>query len=270
MPGCGTRTFAQPEPYEAALRQGLTEAVITPCGKFQARLTWVELHNMEPLRCEEDLPRIGYLSLAPQLAVVASPISSSRFPVWRGITLHAENIMLHSRGERVHQAMSAASVWAVIAIDPGQLENYGRVLAKNPLLPPPEGRVLQPSRRDLARLRRLHRQARRLAETNPKVLAHPEVARAIEQGLIHALVTCLATANVESDGGAKRHHARNHDPLREGVGGPPHPAAARSRFMRADRCDRPNLAVLLRRISRHPLCDAASAETGERRIAQCR
>ena len=78
---------------------------------------------MDSLRCEEDLPRIGYLSLAPQLAVVAFPISSSRFPVWRGITLHPENIMLHSRGERVHQAMSAASVWAVIAIDPGQLEN---------------------------------------------------------------------------------------------------------------------------------------------------
>jgi AraC-like DNA-binding protein len=104
--------------------------------------------------------------------------------------------------------MSTACIWGLIASDPWQLEDYGRVLLKKPLLPPPEGRVLQPSRRDGARLRRLHRQACRLAETNPKVLAHPEVARAIEQGLIHALVTCLATAKVESDGGTKRHHAR--------------------------------------------------------------
>lgn len=114
--------------------------------------------------------------------------------------------MFHSRGERLHQATSAASVWGLIAIDPGQLENYGRVLIKNPLSSP-EGSVLQPSRRDGARLRRLHRQACRLAETNPKVLAHPEVARAIEQGLIQALVTCLATAKDDSRRGANRHHA---------------------------------------------------------------
>ena len=38
-------------------------------------------------------------------------------------------------------------------------------------------------------------------------MAHPEVARAIEQGLIHALVTCLA-AEVRDDGSARGHHTR--------------------------------------------------------------
>ena len=64
-----------------------------------------------------------------------------------------------------------------------------------------------PAARDTARLRRLHAQACRLAETRPKVLAHPEVAGAIEQGLIHALVTCLA-AEVRDDGSARGHHTR--------------------------------------------------------------
>ena len=64
-----------------------------------------------------------------------------------------------------------------------------------------------PAARDTARLRRLHAQACRLAETRPKVLAHPEVAGAIEQGLIHALVTCLA-AKVRDDGSARGHHTR--------------------------------------------------------------
>ena len=40
-----------------------------------------------------------------------------------------------------------------------------------------------------------------------KILAHPEVARAIEQDLIHALVTCLIGAKVNEAGAAKRHHA---------------------------------------------------------------
>ena len=39
-------------------------------------------------------------------------------------------------------------------------------------------------------------------------MAHPEVARAIEQGLIQALVTCLTAAKVQEGGTAKRDHAR--------------------------------------------------------------
>src|ERR1700719_635832 len=68
-------------------------------------------------------------------------------------------------------------------------------------------RILHPAARDAACLRRLHAQACRLAETRPKVLAYPEVARAIEQGLIHALVICLA-ARTGDDGTARRHHTR--------------------------------------------------------------
>ena len=73
---------------------------------------------------------------------------------------------------------------------------------------PPEGQVLQPSLRDAARLRRLHAQICRLAETKSKTLSHSEVARAMEQGLIQALVACLTTASAQTEGYANRHHAR--------------------------------------------------------------
>jgi len=46
-----------------------------------------------------------------------------------------------------------------------------------------------------------------LAETKPKILAHPEVARAIEQDLIHALVVCLIGAKINEESAAKRHQA---------------------------------------------------------------
>ena len=58
----------------------------------------------------------------------------------------------------------------------------------------------------MARLRRLHAQACRLAETRPKILACPEVARAIEQGLIQALVICLV-ARTRGDRAANRYRA---------------------------------------------------------------
>ena len=57
----------------------------------------------------------------------------------------------------------------------------------------------------MARLQRLHAQVCRLAETNSKMLSHPEVARAIEQDLMHALVNCLTTISARPDGFSGRH-----------------------------------------------------------------
>jgi hypothetical protein len=72
MPGSGTRTFLDPDHYEASLRQAQIELVITSRGSFRARFTWAELHHLQLLRCEEDFPRIGYVSLAPRNQVVNS------------------------------------------------------------------------------------------------------------------------------------------------------------------------------------------------------
>ena len=40
------------------------------------------------------------------------------------------------------------------------------------------------------------------------MLAHPEVARALEQGIIHALMICLQTARAAGNGLARQHHRR--------------------------------------------------------------
>jgi AraC-like DNA-binding protein len=208
MPGGGTRTFLDPDLYEAGLRHAQVEAVIVWRGKFKARLAWAELRYLQLLRCEEEAGRIAYLSLAPQLVFVTFPMLSGSTPIWDGTQLQAGEIMFHSHGERLHQSTLGPSIWNLIALDPMQLDHYSRALCATPLAAPPQGRVLRPSPRDWARLRRLHAQACRLAETKSKMLAHPEVARAIEQGLIHALVFCLTTTVTRENRGAKRHHAR--------------------------------------------------------------
>jgi len=207
MPGGGTRTFLDTDHYEASLREAQIEAVIVSSGQFRARLTWAELHHLQMLRCEEEPSRVAYLRLAPRLAFMTFPTNSAPSPVWRGLELQAGDIVFHSRGERLHQLAPGSCVWSVIAIDPAQLEHDGRALIGKSVTPPLEGQLLRPSRRNMARLRRLHAQVCRLAETNSKMLSHPEVARAIEQDLIHALVTCLTTVGARPDGFAAPHHA---------------------------------------------------------------
>ena len=208
MPGSGTRTLLEPDHFEASLRQAQIEILIALSSKFKGRLTWAELHDLQVLRCEEDFPRVAYVCLGPQLSFVTFPAHSGPLPVWGGTELRPSEIVFHGRGERLHQSTPGSFVWNVIALDPLQLEKYGRALSGKPFSLPSEGKILRPSPRDVARLRRLHAQVCRLAETKPKLLAHTEVARAIEQGLIQTLVACLTGTSMRADGAIKRRHAR--------------------------------------------------------------
>src|SRR6516162_3384761 len=208
MPGGGTRTFLEPDHYEAGLSQVQIEAVILPRDEFRARLTWAELHHSQVLRCEEDAPRVAYLQLAPGLAFITFTAGSGPLPVWRGTEMQAGDIVFHGRGDGLHQFTPGPYVWNVIAMDPAQLEYYGRALSGTPFSLPSEGRTLRPSQRVVAGLRRLHGRICRLAETKPKIVSHFEVARAMEQDLIQMLVTCLTTDSTRADGHAKRRHAR--------------------------------------------------------------
>jgi len=208
MPGSGTRTLLETDHFEASLRQAQIDILIALSSKFKGRLTWAELHDLQVLRCEEDFPRVAYVCLGPQLSFVTFPAHSGPLPIWGGTELRPGEIVFHGRGERLHQSTPGSFVWNVIALDPLQLQKYGRALSGKPFSLPSEGKILRPSPRDVARLRRLHAQVCRLAETKPKLLAHTEVARAIEQGLIQTLVACLTAASVQAEGPTKRRRAR--------------------------------------------------------------
>jgi AraC-like DNA-binding protein len=208
MPGSGTRTFLEPDHYEASLRQAQIEILIALSPKFRARLTWAELHDLQVLQCDEDFPRTAYICLGSQLSFVTFPAHSRPLAVSGGMELRPGEIVFHGRGERLHQSTPGSFVWNVIALDPVRLEHYGRALSGKPFCLPSEGKILRPSPRDVARLRRLHAQVCRLAETKPRLLAHTEVARALEQGLIQTVIACLTDASMRAGGPTKRRHAR--------------------------------------------------------------
>ena len=109
MAGGGTRTFLEPDHYEASLGQAQIQALILPRDKFRARLTWAELHNLQVCRCQEDAPRIAYLQFAPGLAFVSFSADSGPLPVWRGTEMQAGDTMFHGRGERLHQCTPGPS-----------------------------------------------------------------------------------------------------------------------------------------------------------------
>jgi AraC-like DNA-binding protein len=92
----------------------------------------------------------------------------------------------------MHQRTSGACYWASISQTPEHFAGCGKALTGDDLVPPPAGQVLRLSPSAVASLRQLHADACRLAAKKPELIAQPEVARALEQDLIHALVTCLS------------------------------------------------------------------------------
>jgi AraC-like DNA-binding protein len=117
------------------------------------------------------------------------------------------DVVFHSRGERMHQRTNGESQWGVISLPPEQLAACSKALTGLKITSPPAGRVLRPSRSAAVRLLRLHSKTCRLAETRQELIANPEVARALEQELLHALVNCLTADDATGNLKTRRHHA---------------------------------------------------------------
>jgi AraC-like DNA-binding protein len=208
MQRSGTEKFTDADDYRANIRGAKVELVLSSQRSFEATLTWVEFRYLRLLRGQENLPRVAHVALAPDLISIAFPLSHDPPQVCNGIELQPGNIILHGQGESVHQLMRGASRWGSISLAPEHLAAFGIALAGVDLAVAAAARILRPSRLDAARLRSLHAKACHLAETKSQLLAHPEVSRAIEQDLIHALVNCLTSNESHEYSGPERHHMK--------------------------------------------------------------
>ena len=207
MAETGTATFANLDDYQAGIGDASVNFVVTGSGDFTARLTWLRLRRFRVLRCCESLPRIAFISLSPAQVFVSFPTSVGPPLTYSGLRLQFGDVVFHSRGERTHQRTNGESQWGLISLSPEQLAACAKALTGSKITAPPIGRVLRPSRSAAARLLRLHSRVCRLAETRHKLIAYPEVARALEQELLHALVNCLTADDANGNPKTRRHHA---------------------------------------------------------------
>jgi AraC-like DNA-binding protein len=203
----GTATFANPDDYQAGIGDASVNLIVTGGGDFNARLTWLNLRRLYVLRGCENLPRIAFFSLSPEQVFVSFPTSAGPPLTYGGLGLQFGDVVLHRRGERMHQRTNGESQWGLISLPPEQLAACGKALTGLKIASPPAGRVLRPSRTAAVRLLRLHSRACRLAETRHKLIANSEVARALEQELLHALVNCLTADDANGNLRTRRHHA---------------------------------------------------------------
>jgi AraC-like DNA-binding protein len=206
MAAGGTLRFSYPESYAAAFGEAGVNFTITGAGDFKAQLTWLQLKHLEVYRCSESLPRIAYISLLRGRIFLSFPVGTASL-TYAGFALRNGDMVFHSRGERVHQRSSGKCQWGLISLPHEQLANCGKALTGQPIASPAASRILRPSAAEAARFQGLFTQACHLAEPRKKLIEHPEVARALEQEMLHAIVHCLASNDTDDHPRARRNHA---------------------------------------------------------------
>lgn len=207
MIGCGTNTFTDPDDFRAHVPGLEMELVLTGREPFMACVTWANLPGLRLLSIEERAPRIAFTSLAADMVFVSFPLRGNPPAYWNGVRLQHGEFVLHAAGERFHHRAADPTRWGMISLIPADFAAYSlAVLGMHAGLPESPA-ILRPPK-DVARnLLRLHRQACRLAGEQPELIAHREVARALEHDLVGALVNGLGAARAVNHDKTRRRHA---------------------------------------------------------------
>ncbi|SCB07376.1 Helix-turn-helix domain-containing protein [Bradyrhizobium shewense] len=201
----GTRAFSDPDGYAAAFGDVRVNLTIAGAGDFKAQLTRLKLNHLQIYRCCETLPRIAYISLLPERTFLSFPVATASLRCG-GLALRNGDMVLHRSGERVHQRSNGECQWGLLSLPPEQLADGGKALTGRLIASPPANRILRPSRAVASRFQGLFRQACHLAETR-KVTERPEIARALEQEMLHAITHCLAANEADDHSRGRHHHA---------------------------------------------------------------
>ena len=202
----GTQTFGDPDGYAAAFGDARVNLTIMGAGDFTARLTRLKLQHLEVYWCRESLPRIAYISLPPERVVLSFPISGAS-PLFGGSALRNGTIVLHGRAERMHQRSNGVCQWGMMLFSAKQLADCGEALTGQPMASLRVSRVLRPTRPETLGFRSLLRHACHLADIGRNLVRRPEVARALEQEMLHAVVHCLTADDAGDIAKARRRHA---------------------------------------------------------------
>jgi AraC-like DNA-binding protein len=218
-------TFTDPDLYRQAVRAVDADVVVVGSGDFRGALTKVDFERLWIQRGHETLPRIAWLKHNPARAPIFfltraghGSVSDSGRDVLPGA------IVFHKLGATYHSRSGGEMHWGAMSLTPEDLAAVGRAVVGRELTVPSVTCHSRPDPGLMSRLIALHDSAGQLARTRPDMFAHPEVARALEQMLLHAMVRCLADgAPVETSRGNRRHAA----------------TLARLEDVLVEKCDRP-------------------------------
>jgi hypothetical protein len=192
MPSSATRTFTEPDMYFAGIRNLQIDGVITKRSDFRAESTRIDLHRLWMHRFDERLPRIMRITPSGRRLVILFATNSNQPKMQvSGIERSQNKITVIGSHAPYYLRSSAGCGWGTMSLTPEDLAAVSEPIIGRRLMLPLFPRWTSPPAPVASRLLQLHEAAGHLAKPAPDILAKPEVARAIEEALVEAMVLCL-------------------------------------------------------------------------------
>ena len=191
------RNFQDPWQHQAFFRGADMRALVTATGEYRSALTRIDLHRLWMQQSEASLPYIMHLTNTFNRCAIGFVADPQQAPSYHnGSQILPNTIVVASIGSDHHCRVMGPSRFAMMSLTPADLAVASHALTGRELTGPLETRHIHVSDQAITRLRRLHETACHLAADAPEILAHPNVAKALEEELIHAMVGCLVEAAV--------------------------------------------------------------------------
>ena len=207
MPSSAVLTFTDLDVYHAALRDVQAQGVVTAGGQFRAELTRVDFDRLSVHRGEETLPRVVDSAVDPKRYSIIFAATPTQPPVFiSGLELSPADIIVHSAGSVGHNRSAAACQWGFMSLPHEDLAAAGEALVGRELTAPSFTHRIRPAAPLFSRLTNLHEAVGHIAKTTPDILTNPEVARALEQALVHAMVSCISGGETAESSSAHHRH----------------------------------------------------------------
>ena len=205
MPSSRIFTFTDPHQYQATLRSGQGVRVCpTTKGDFRAEIIQIDLNRLWMQRVGESLPRILLSAVTKDRAAIEFCISQPGFR-HHGMDVSSGEIVVMG-AEPTHRLTFAPGHCGAMSLTPTDLAAAGRALAGRELTRPSVTYITRPAPGLREHLVKLYEEAAQLAKTAPDRLAHPEVARSLEEALIHAMIRCLTESTMSEVDSPGRNH----------------------------------------------------------------
>lgn len=206
MPSSVVMTFTDPHEYQTSIRASDIQILVTAPGEFRAQLTRMDLHQLWMQRGRNSLPIIAHDAMHKGRSGLVFLATAQHPPILHsGVEVSADDLVVYSEGSEHHHRTSTEYRWGAMSLPFEALAAAGQALVGREVTAPAVTRSIRPSPLLMSRLRNLHAAAGQLASTAPDILAHPEVARAIEHELLRAMIACLIDpATIENSRSARQ------------------------------------------------------------------
>jgi len=175
----------------ALIDLGKVNVVITGQGRLQVRIVHLALQQLRLVVVEENLPRIAFMRIPDNTVLVSFPLGDQTGPVWAGIKTPADELVVISGGQNLHNRIDGPSHWCAIRLSLLEFMRFRRAVTGEIARLPGGICTWRPPSLARSTLLELIATACHAAQTQSAVLTMDQAVHGLEQQLIHSTMNCL-------------------------------------------------------------------------------